>query len=205
MTKLKNIFDKNLENKIYVEILNKVMKLIRQMSTAIIANPTCALEIIQCLITFFDNIFPFLSELRQDDYIIINDVVILFIRVIKTVCDYNIIKNVINVFINLIHSKKKEIIQNQYKDIVISAFYALDHYNNQIINSFNQFCYEYIQFDKSKFMVTLKEILYSDDFDFLCEKYKNLVYNQFDFYSNDINRLKDITTDLMNIAKKIYS
>ena len=37
----------------------------------------------------------------------------------------------------------------------------------------------------------------------LNDKYKKIIYEYFEFYSNDINKLKNILFDLINIAKKI--
>ena len=49
----------------------------------------------------------------------------------------------------------------------------------------------------------LKEILNSKEFSIFTDKYKNIIIYYFEYYSNDINKLKNIVIDLMNITKKI--
>ena len=201
--KLKNIDNKNGDNKSYIEILDNFLKLNRQICSSILSGSSIQFELILCLSSLFSNIFPELTFLRKEDYIIILDTLIIFIEGIKTICENNIIKSIFNSFICLINSRNNELINQKLNDIVKNTFYSIDHYNNNVINSFNNFCFACINYDKSSFIGNLKIILYSQEFSFLNEKYKNVVLDYFDYYSNDINKLKNVVIDLMNISKKI--
>ena len=90
--------------------------------------------------------------------------------------------------------KKNEIVKN--------SFYVLEHYNNIVINSFNNFCFNCIKYDKSLFLILLKDILNTRDFACFNEKYKKVIIDYFDCYFNDINKLKNIVIDMMNVVKK---
>ena len=201
--KLKNIDNKITENKSYIELLDNFLKLNRQICSSILSGSSNQFELILCLSSLFSNIFPELTFIRKEDYVILVDTFIIFIEGIKTICENNIIKSILNSFICLVNSRNNELINQKLNDIVKSAFYSIDHYNNNVINSFNNFCFAFINYDKSSFMNNLKIILYSQEFSFLNDKYKNVVLDYFDFYSNDINKLKNVVIDLMNISKKI--
>jgi hypothetical protein len=123
---------------------------------------------------------------------------------IKTICENNIIKNILNSFICLINSQKKEIINVKYNDIIKSAFYAIDHYNIIVINMFNNFCFACINYDKSSFKNILKEILNTKEFACFNDKYKNVIINYSEYFCNNANKLKNIIIDMMNIMKKIH-
>ena len=205
--KLKNMNnnEKTIQNKEYYLILDNFIGLNREICSVIINKlcPDNQLELIQSLSTMFYQIFPLLDELRNDDYIVINDTIIIFIEGIKLICDNNIIKNILNAFICLIKSKKKEIIQSKLNDIIFACFNSIEHYNNLIINSFVEFCCECLNYNKDIFMNVLNQILYSNDFKILNDKYKKIVIAYFDFYSSNSKKLKNIIFDLVNISKKI--
>ena len=202
--KLKNMIDKNLNNKLYVEMLNGFIKLNRQICSTILSNSANQFELLLCLSSLFSSIFPELAILRKDDYIIIIDTLYVFMEGIKTICDNNVIKNILNSFICLINSKKNEIINNKYNDIIKSVFYAMDHYNNNVINIFNSFCFSCVNYDKSAFLNVLKEVLNTKEFACFNDKYRNIIINYFDYYGNNINKLKNIVIDMMNVIKKIH-
>jgi hypothetical protein len=201
--KLKNIDNKNADNKSYLEIMDNFLKLNRQISSSILSGSSNQFELILCLSSLFSNIFPELAFIRKEDYIILVDTLIIFIEGIKTICENNIIKSILNSFICLINCRNNELIDQKLNDIIKSTFYSIDHYNNNVINSFNNFCFTCINYNKSSFMNNLKIILFSQEFSFLNDKYKNVVLDYFDYYSNDINKLKNVVIDLMNISKKI--
>ena len=200
LIKLKNI---NNDNKLYIEILDNFLKINRQICSIILSGTTNQLELIQCLSSLFSNIFPYLTLLRKDDYVILNDTLIILMEGIKTICENNITKSILNSFICFIKSKQNDLIKQKFNDIIKSCFYAIDHYNNLVINSFNNFCFTYINYDKLQFLNILKEILNSKEFSIFTDKYKNIIIDYFEYYSNDINKLKNIVIDLMNITKKI--
>ena len=203
LIKLKNIIGKNINNSSYTLILNNFININRQICSSILSNSNNQLELIQCLSTFFLNIFPYLTDLRKEDCVIIIDTINLFIEGIKTISDNNIIKSILQCFICFVNCQKKELINVKYNDIVKYSFYAMDHYNNIVINSFNNFCFNCIKYDKSLFLSILKEILNSRDFACFSDKYKNVIIEYFDFYFNNINKLKNIVIDMMNVVKKI--
>ena len=202
--KLKNMIDKNLNNKLYVEVLNGFIKLNRQICSTILSNSANQFELLLCLSSLFSSIFPELVILRKDDYVIIIDTLYVFMEGIKTICDNNVIKNILNSFICLINSKKNEIINNKYNDIIKSVFYAMDHCNNNVINLFNSFCFACVNYDKSAFLNVLKEVLNTKEFACFNDKYRNVIINYFDHYGNNINKLKNIVIDMMNVIKKIH-
>ena len=106
--KLKNIDNKNGDNKSYIEILDNFLKLNRQICSSILSGSSIQFELILCLSSLFSNIFPELTFLRKEDYIIILDTLIIFIEGIKTICENNIIKSIFNSFICLINSRNNE-------------------------------------------------------------------------------------------------
>ena len=197
--------EKTLQNKEYELILDNFIGLNRKICSIIINKecPENQLELIQSLSTMFYFIFPLLIELREDDYIIINDTLIIFIEGIKIICDNNIIKNILNSFICFIKTKKKELINSKLNDIILSCFSSIEHYNNLIINLFVEFCFECINYNKNIFLDDLKQILLSNNFKMLNDKYKKIVFDYFELYSNNLNKLKNIIFDLVNISKKI--
>ena len=205
LIKLKHLDNKTLDNKEYIEILDNFLKLNRQLCFAILSQSPELLELIQCLTIFFLNIFPYLKNIRKEDIIIINDTIIIFNEGIKTISDNNIIKNILAAFTCLINTRKIEIINPKFSDILKATFYGLDHYNNLTISSFNVFCFACISFDKSLFIMNLKEIINNQNYNFLTEKYKNVIIDYFEYFSNDLNKLKSILIDLMNISKKNYT
>ena len=197
--------EKTVKNKEYELILDNFIGLNRKICSIIINKecPDIQLELMQSLSTMFYCVFPLFEELRKDDYIIINDTLIIFIEGIKIICDNNIIKNILNSFICFIKSKKNELINSKFNDIIFACFSSIEHYNNLIINLFVEFCFECINYNKNIFLNDLNQILLSNDFKMLNDKYKKIIYEYFEFYSNDINKLKNILFDLINIAKKI--
>ena len=205
MIKLKDMTDKNIMNEEYILILDNFMKLNRQICYCIINRicPQYQLELIQGLSMLFNYVFPLLNELRNDDYVIICDTIIIFIEGIKTVCENNIIKNILISFSCFIKSNKDDLIKLKFNDIILACFYSLDHYNNMVINSFINFCFDCLNYNKSCFLNILNQILFSDDYKFLDDKYKKVVFDYFDLYSNNLNKLKDIIIDIMNISKNI--
>ena len=205
MIKLKDINDKNIMNEEYILILDNFMKLNRQICYCIINRicPQYQLELIQGLSMLFNYVFPLINEIRKDDYVIICDTIIIFIEGIKTVCENNIIKNILISFSCFIKSNKDDLIKLKFNDIILACFYSLDHYNNMVINSFINFCFDCLNYNKTCFLNILNQILFSDDFKFLEDKYKKVVFEYFDLYSHDLNKLKSIIIDLMNISKKI--
>ena len=200
-----NITEKTIQNNEYKIILDNFIGLNREICSIIINKeyPNNQLELINSLSTMFYYIFPLIAELRMDDYIVINDTVIMFIEGIKIICDNNITKNILNSFICLIRSKKNEIINPKLNDIIFACFYSIEHYNNTIVNLFSELCFECINFNKEIYLKTLNQILFSNDFKILNDKYKKIVFDYFEFYSNDLNKLKNIIFDLVNISKKI--
>ena len=203
--KLKNMNDKTIINEEYIFILDNFIKLNRQICSCIINRiyPQYQLELIQSLSMLFNYVFPFLNELRNDDYIILCDTIIIFIEGIKTICENNIVQNILISFSCFIKSNKDDLIKLKFNDIVLACFYSLDHYNNMVINSFINFCFDCLNYNKSSFLNILNQILFSDDYKFLDNKYKKVVFDYFDLYSNDLNKLKDIIIDIMNISKNI--
>ena len=207
MIKLKDMNNKNVMNEEYILILDNFMKLNRQICSCIINRicPQYQLELIQGLSMMFNYVFPLITELRNDDYVIICDTIIIFIEGIKTVCENNIIKNILISFSCFIKSNKDDLIKLKFNDIILSCFYSLDHYNNMVINSFINFCFDCLNYNKTSFLNILNQILFSDDFKFLEDKYKKVVFEYFDLFSTDLNKLKSIIIDLMNISKKIMT
>ena len=201
--RLKYMSDKNLDNKFYIDILDNFIKLNKQICSSILLNITNQFELIYCLSSLFSNIFPELTVLRKEDYAILMDTLYIFMEGIKTICENNIIKSILSCFTCLINSKKNELINNKYNDIIKSAFYAIDHYNNMVINDFNIFCFTCIKYDKSLFLIVLRDILNTKEFSCFNNKYKNVIINYFDFYFDKCNKLKNIVIDMMNVAKNI--
>jgi hypothetical protein len=52
-------------------------------------------------------------------------------------------------------------------------------------------------------MNILNQILCNNDFNFLDNKYKKIIYEYINKYCNDFNKIKNIIFDFMNISKKI--
>ena len=207
MIKLKNMdnMEKSINNNEYILILDNFVGLNRQICSCIINRmcPQYQIELIQSLSMMFNYVFPFIKELRNSDYIIICDSIIIFIEGIKAICENNVIKNILISFSSLIKNAKDDLIKLKFKDIILACFYSLDHYNNVVINSFITFCFDCLNYDKASFLLIFNQILLSDDYKFLNNKYKNVVFEYFDYYFNDINKLKNIIIDLMNVSKKI--
>ena len=63
----------------------------------------------QCLSSLFVVIFPQLNSINQEDYVIISDTIILLKEGIKTLCENNIINNILYDFISFIESPNKEL------------------------------------------------------------------------------------------------
>ena len=214
---LKNIYVKKLnsmnneekiiKNEEYNLILNNFLQLNKQLCIEIINKKSAnnQLELIQCLSTLFNYIFPLLSELRKEDDIILFDTVIIFIEGIKTICENNIIKNILISFSLIIKSNKDDLIKFKLTEIILACFSSIDHYNNNIINFFINFCYDCINYNKSIFLNVFNKVLLSNDFIFLNNKYKKVVYDYVDYFYYDLNKLKDIFTDIMHISKEIKS
>ena len=201
--KLKNIPNKTIDNVIYIQILNNFIKITNFINASILNNSSCQLELIQCLSIFFSNIFPFLTILRKEDNTTIIDTINIFIEGIKIICDNNIIKNILFAFTCFVNSKQNDIINKKYIDIIKGCFYALEHYNNIVIGSFNNFCFSYINYNKEMFLSVVKDILNSREFACFSEKYKNVILEYFDYYYKDLNKIKNVVIDMMNIIKKI--
>ena len=201
--KLKYMSDKNLDNKFYIDILDNFIKLNKQICSSILSNITNQFELIHCLSSLFSNIFPELTVLRKEDYVILMDTLYIFMEGIKTICENNIIKSILSCFTCLINSKKNELVINKYSEIIKCAFYAIDHYNNMVINDFNIFCFSCIKYDKSLFLIVLKDILNTKEFSCFNNKYKNVIINYFDYYFDNCSKLKNIVIDMMNVAKNI--
>ena len=200
--KLKNLSDKTIGNNSYTLILNNFIKINSQMKSAILSNCSSQQELIQCLSILFSNIYPYLQNLRKEDCVVIIDILNLFIECIKTISENNIIKSILFSFICFVNSKKNEIINVKFNDIVKNAFYGIEHYNNIVIDSFNNFCFCCINYDKVLFLSLVKDILNSKEFSCFNDKYKNVIIDYFDYYYKDINKLKNIVIDMMNVIKK---
>ena len=198
---------KVIKNEEYNLILNNFLQLNRQLCSDIIniKNSENQLELIQCLATLFNYIFPLLDEIKKDDYIILFDTIIVFIEAIKTVCENNIIKNILISFSLIIKSKKDDLIKFKLNEIIISCFSSIEHYNNNVINIFINFCYESINYNKTIFLNSFNQVLLSNDFNFLNDIYKKVIYDYVEYFCYDINKLKEIIIDIMNISKKIKS
>ena len=203
--KLKNIDKKIISNNEYNIILDNFIGLNRQICSTIINRicPQNQLDLILTLSTLFNNIFPLIQDLRKDDYIIICDTIIIFIEAIKTICDNIIIKNIFNSFTCFIKCNIHDLIKLKFKDIILATFLSLENYNNDIIVSFVNFCFESLKYEKSEFMNILNQILCNNDFNFLDNKYKKIIYEYINKYCNDFNKIKNIIFDFMNISKKI--
>ncbi len=206
ITKLKDMSDKTFMNKEYIAILDNFVGINRHICSLIIQKnypQNILLDLIQSLLLFFNQIFPLISNLRKDDYIIICDTITTFIEVIKSICENNIIKNVLISFTCFINSKFDELINMKFNDIIKGCFYSLENYNISVINYFINFCFDCLKYNKKNFLINLNEILFSEEFKFLNEKYKKIVFDYFDIYSNDLNKLKNIIIDFVAVYRKI--
>ena len=197
--------EKIFKNKEYNLIVDNFIGLNRQICSCIINKecPQYQLELILSLSILFNYVFPLLEELRKDDYIIICDTIIVFIEAIKTICENNIIKNILISFSHFVQSKKDGLIKIKLNDIIIACFSSIEHYNNMVINFFSDLCFQCVNYNKTIFMKLFDEILHSENFKFLNDKYKKIIYQYFDIYYNNLNKLKNIIFDLVNIARKI--
>ena len=203
--KLQNIKDKNFTNNEYVQIYNNFLKLSRQICSAIITTSNYQLELIQCLSTLFVSVFPHLNNINKnnDDYVIISDTIILFNEGIKTLCENNIMKNILYAFISFIESQNTELIQQKFSDIINSVFSSFDHFNSITLKAFILFCNACIKFNKRAFMIILKDILNSfSEFNCFNNDKKNIIYNYIDHFSNKIEKIRKIFESILNIIQK---
>lgn len=205
--KLQNIKDKNLQNNEYAEIYNNFLKLSRQICSTIITSSNYQLELMQCLATLFVSVFPNLNNINKnnDDYVIISDIIILFNEGIKTLCENNIMKNILYAFISFIESQNTELIQQKFSDIVNSVFSSFDHFNSITLKAFILFCNVCIKFNKRAFLIILKDILNSSEFKCFNNDKKNIIYNYIDHFSNKIDKIRKIFESILSIIQKNMS
>ena len=200
--KLQNIKEKNFSNNDYILIYNCFLKLNRQICSSIINSSNYQLELIQCLSSLFVSVFPKLKMINKEDYVIISDTIILLNEGIKTLCENNIINNILYAFISFIESQNKELIEQKYNDIVKNAFNSFEHLNQNTIKSFTLFCGAAIKYNKTAFMLIFKGILNSFEFNCFNNTQKNIIYNYIDHYSHNVEKLKKIFTSILNIIHK---
>ena len=200
--KLHNIKDKKLTNNNYLEIYNNFLKLNRQICSAIITSSNYQLELMQCLSSLFVSIFPQLNNINKDDYVIISDTIILLNEGIKTLCENNIINNILYSFISFIESPNIELIEQKYNEIIKNVFYAFDHFNQNTLKTFVLFCNNCIKFNKRAFMIIFKEVLNTPEFNRFNNEKKNIIYNYIDHFSNNVEKLKKIFLSILNIIQK---
>lgn len=200
--KLQNIQDKNLSNKNYKEIYNYFLQLTRQICSAIITSSSYKLELMQCLSSLFVYIFPNLNTINQDDYVIISDTIILLNEGIKTLCENNIINNILYAFISFIESPNTALIEQKFEEIIKNVFYAFDHFNPKTIKSFISFCFTCLKKNKRVFMLILKEILNTYEFNCFDVEKKTIIYNYIDNFSNNVEKIKKIFGSILNIVQK---
>ena len=199
--KLQNIKDKNMTNKEYVEIYNNFLKLIRQICSAIITSSNYKLELMQCLSSFFFNIFSQLKEINKDDYIIISDAIILFNEGIKILCENRLINNIFYAYITFMESNNYELINQQYVEIIRNVFSSFEHFNVNVLKSFSIFCKTCLKINKRDFIIILKEILSTSDFNCLNENNKIFLVKYIEHFSNKSENLKKIFESLLQIIK----
>ena len=199
--KLQNIKDKTSSNKEYVDIYNNFIKLTRQISSAIITSNNDKLELMQCLSSFFFNIFPQLKEINKDDYVIITDTIILFNEGIKIICENRLINNILYAYITFIESPNYELINQKYIDIIRSVFFSFEHFNSNVLKAFCIFCKTCLTINKRDFIIILKEVLNTSDFKCLNEDNKIFFVKYIEHFSNKVENLKKIFESLLQIIK----
>ena len=204
--KLQNIKKKDDSNKDYVEIYNYFLKLNRQIcSTIITSSSNYQLELMQSLSSLFVTIFPQLNYIKKEDCVIISDTIILLNEGIKTLCENNIINNILYAFISFIESPNKELIDQTFNEIVNNVFSSFDHFNQKTIISFVSFCNVCLKINKRSFMTILKQILNGQDFKCFNNDKKEIIYNYIDTFSNNGEKMKIIFTILLDIIHKNIS
>ena len=202
LLKLHNIKDKTFSNNNYTEIYNNFLKLNREICSAIITSSKYQLELMKSLSLLFVSIFPQLNNINKNDYVIISDTIILLNEGIKTLCENDLISNILYAFISFIESPNKELIEQKYNDIVKSVFDAFDHFNQNVLKSFILFCDVSIKHNKREFMLIFKEILNSTDFQCFSNDKKTLIYNYIEHFSDNVDKLKKIFSSILNIIQK---
>lgn len=200
--KLHNMKNKDFSNNDYTLIYNYFLKLNRQICYSIIKSSNYQLELIQCLSSLFVSVYPHLPIINKDDYVIILDTIILLNEGIKTLCENNIINNILYAFISFVESQNKELIEQKYNDIINNVFNSFDHLNQNTIKSFSLFCDACIKYNKIVFMSIFKNILNSLEFKCFNNNQKNIIYNYIDHFSNNAEKLKKIFTSILNILNK---
>ena len=200
--KLQNIQDKNLSNNKYYEIYNFFLKLVRQICSAIISSSSYKLELMQCLSSLFVHVFPSLNSINKDDYVIISDTIILLNEGIKTLCENNIMNNILYAFISFIESPNPELINEKFEEIVKNVFYAFDHFNQKTIKSFISFCSICLKNHKRSFIIILKDVLNTSEFNCFDTEKKIIIYNYIDHFSNNIEKLKKLFGSILNVIQK---
>ena len=200
--KLQNIQDKSFSNSKYYEIYNYFLKLVRQICSAIITSSDYKLELMQCLSSLFVHIFPNLNSINKDDYVIISDTIILFNEGIKTLCENIIVNNILYAFIAFIESPNPELIEQKFEEIVKNVFNAFDHFNQKTIKSFISFCSTCLKNHKRSFVLILKEVLNSSEFNCFDAEKKNIIYNYIDHFSDNIEKLKKLFGSILNVVQK---
>ena len=203
--KLQNIKDKNISNNEYAQIYNNFLKLNRQICSNIITSSNNQLELMQCLSSFFVSVFPHLNIINKEDYVIISDTIILFNEGIKTLCENNLIKNILYAFISFIESKNTDLIQQKFNEIIKSVFSSFDHFNPNTLKGFVLFTNICLKVNKRAFMIIFKENLNSAEFNCFNSDKKNLIYNYIEHFSNNVEKLKKIFGSLLNIIHKNIS
>lgn len=200
--KLQNMKDKSFVNNEYREIYSNFLKLNRQICSTIITSSKYQLDLMMCLASLFINVFPHLKKIKKDDYVIITDTIILFNEGIKNLCENNIINNILYAFISFIESDNIELIQKKFIDIVNSVFYSFESFNSKTLKSFVLFSNVSIKFNKKSYMLILKDILNSNEFNCFNNDKKNIIYNYIDHFSNNYEKLKKIFESLLNVIHK---
>ena len=197
---------KNLNNNLYQEILNNFLKLNRHICSSVIsADSSIQINLLHGLTLFFIAVFPQLKVISQNDYVIINDTIILLCEALKTIVDNSLMKEIFTVFISFIKSEQNELVKNKINDIIKNVFYCIENYNADTYNVFTNFCFDCMQIDKNNFLNILKEIFNSNEYKKISEKNKESVIKYIDYYWNDKNKLKNICNDLINIMKNMYN
>ena len=212
ITVLKNIYsillhhNNNKNTKIYEEIYNNFMKLNRQICSGIMTCSSYILELVQSLSLLFVSIYPSITSVNKNDYVIINDTILLLIEGIKTLCENNVIKNILYAFMSFIENiNNSELINLKFNDIIKNVFYAFDHFNQNIISVFLQFIGDCIKYNKRVFLLVLREILDSKDFNYFNEKNRGVIISYVDKFSDKKDKLKKIFIEMLSITKRMGS
>ena len=203
--KLNNIKEKNSTNKEYMEIYNNFLKLNRQICSAIITSSNNKLELILGLSSFFISIFPQLIQINKEDYIIISDTIIILNEGIKTICENQIINNILYSFASFIESPNSELINQKYCDIIKSVFLSFDHLNANTLKAFIIFCETCLKINKRDFMILFKEILNTPDFNCFNDNNRNVIYNYVEHFYNNHNKLRKLFESVLYIIKKSFT